>query len=276
TAVSNESLTGVNGTNKVFVLAQFPVARPRRIYDLQGNQVGSTINPVTVTYNSVARSEYDGTNTQAAGTYYVMNYNLGEIYLVSELGVIVTPPNATPFTVSYSYTTNVAKWDTDLGSLTVGAKYNDFLYRLGLRKSVIEDQRYYMANFGLMSGTAMTQVEQASAFEANSKRSGTDLMADGNLGRVKDVPFFKTSAPGLSMGDVRVLLGERAQTRLRIAKPWSMGELQDQKNANGRFTGKKEAYGDQFVFLHTPTQLKAATTSLVLYSATGRVNRTAP
>jgi hypothetical protein len=52
-----------------------------------------------------------------------------------------------------------------------------------------------------------------------------------------------------------------------------MGQLQDQKDSNGRFTGKKEAYGDQFIFLHTPTQLKAALTSVVLYSASARIDR---
>jgi hypothetical protein len=224
----------------------------------------------------VARSEYDGTNTQAAGTYYVLNYNLGEVYFVSELGAIVTPPNATPLTVGYSYTTNVHKFDTDLGSLAVDAKWDDFLYRYAQRKAVIKSQRYFMPNFGLMSASVMAMVEQARQFGANAKRNGTDLLADGSLGRVKDVPNFETAAPGLWMGDQRVIIGERGQTRFRMMRPWSMGKLENQRDANGRFTGKKEAYGDQFIVLHTPTQLKAALTSIVLYSATGRVNRVAP
>ena len=58
-------------------------------------------------------------------------------------------------------------------------------------------------------------------------------------------------------------------------KPWQMGELQDQRDSNGRFTGKKEAYGDQFVVLHTPTPLKGAYTSIVLFSTAGRVARAA-
>lgn len=58
-----------------------------------------------------------------------------------------------------------------------------------------------------------------------------------------------------------------------MLKPWSMGQLENQKDANGRFTGKKEAYGDQFIALHTPLPLKAGLTGVVLYSATGRVAR---
>jgi len=276
-AVTNENLElQADGTKKVFILANFPVVRPRAVYDLQGNQVGSTVNPITVSYNSVVLEEYDGSGTQPAGTYYVLDYNLGEIYLVSEAGAIQTPADTVAYTISYSYATNAYAFDTDVGSSAIDAHWDTFLYRYGLRKSVIEDQRYHMASFGLMSGTAMTQVEQAKQFGANSKRPGTDLMADGNLGRVKDVPNFKTSAPGLWMGDQRVIIGERGQTRLRMAKPWTMGDLENQKDSNGRFTGKKEAYGDQFIFLLTPTQLKRAYTSIVLYSATARVARAAP
>jgi phage I-like protein len=277
TTVSNENLElQADDAKKVFVLAHFPVVHPRKVYDLQGAQVGSTTNAITVSYDSVARSEYDGTGTQANGIYYVLDYNLGEIYLVDEAGVIQTPANGTAYTISYSYATNVYAFDIDEGVDETDAHWDKFLYRYGLRKSVIEDQRYHMANFGLMSGTVMTQIEQAKQFGANSMRAGTDLSADGNLGRVKDVPNFKTSAPGLWMGDQRIIVGERGQTRLRMAKPWTMGELENQKDSNGRFTGKKEAYGDQFLFLHTPTQLKRAYTSIVLYSSSGRGARTAP
>ena len=274
-AIGSADTFTANGANVVFALSQFPVVRPRSVFDLNGAQVGSTQNPIVVSYASVDRSEYDGTGQQAAGTYYVLNYNQGEIYFVDETGTLVVPPNTTAISVDYSYSTNVGKFDTDLGSDTSEIHWDDFLYRFGLRKSVIEDQRYHNANFGLMSGTAMTQVEQAKKFGANSKRPGTDLMADGNLGRIKDVPNYKTSAPGLWMGDERSIIGERGQTRLRMMKPWTMGELENQKDANGRFTGKKEAYGDQFLVLHTPTQLKRAYTSIVMYSATGRVTRAA-
>lgn len=276
TAVSNENLElQADDVKNIFVLAQWPVVRPKLVYDLQGNQVGSTLYPITVTYDGVARAEWDGTGTQPVGIYWVMDYNLGEIYLCDKDGAIQVPANATAYTISYTYTTNVYKFDTDLGGATARDHWDTFLYRFGLRKSVIEDDRYYMANFGLMSGTVANQVEQAAQFAANFRRPGTELSADGNIGRIKDVPQFKSSAPGLYMGDQRVLVGERGVTRFRMAKPWMLGELENQKDSNGRYTGKKEAYGDQFVVIHTPTQLKAALTSIVLYSATGRVARAA-
>ena len=257
----------------IFILAHFPVVRPRAVYDLQGNQVGSTVNGITVTYNAVALDEYDGTGTQAAGTYYVIDYNLGEIYLVDESGAVQTPANGTAYTISYSYATNCYAFDTDEGAVEIAVHWDTFLYRYGLRKAVIESDRYYMANMGLMSGTAMTQIEQAKKFAANFQVPGTSLSETGDLGMIKNVPNFKTSGPGLWCGDQRILIGERGITRYRLTKPWAMSALIDQRGPNGRFTGMKEAYGDQFIVVHTPTQLKKAYTSLVLYSATERVAR---
>jgi hypothetical protein len=273
-AAGSDTLTSdVNGTKKIFVTANFPVVKPRMVYDLQGNQVGSTENPIVVTLNGVVRSEYDGTGTQGAGTYYIMDYNLGEFRFVSEVGASVTPTNAWPLTITYSYSTNAHKFDTDLGSDTVGVKWDDFLYRYGLRRSVIEDSRYYRANFGVMSGAVHEQILRANQFSALYDRGAANVTAAGDLGNVRGVPNFKSFAPSLQLGDTRVVIGERGNTRYRMMKPWQMGELQDQRDSNGRFTGKKEAYGDQFVVLHTPTQLKGAYTSVILYSGAGRIAR---
>ncbi|MEW6647199.1 MAG: hypothetical protein AB1450_08380 [Pseudomonadota bacterium] len=269
-AVTNEAVATADGTKTIFVLDNFPVVRPKKVYDLQGNQVGSTLYPITVTVNSVAIDEW--APGVSAGMYYVMNHNLGEISFVDETGALTAPTNTHAIVASYSYATNVYKWDSDLGSLAVADKYDEFLYRFGLRKTAIED-RAYMANVAAMSGTLRTQIEQAKQFGANFKRPGTDLMTDGNLGRIKDVPAFRSYAPGLAMGDVRTVIGERGTVRFRMLKPWTLGELENQKDSNGRFTGKKEAYGDQFVVVHTPTLLKGALTSMVVYSATARVDR---
>lgn len=272
-AVANESLTGVNGTNKIFVLANFPVVKPRKIFDLAGNQIGNTLNPVAVTFDGSACAEYNGTGTQAAGTYFVLDYQLGEIRFVNEAGVLQTPANGKVVTVSYSRTANAVKWDTDLGGLKAKERYDDLLYRIGLRKSLLEDQRGYMASQMLLSGSLMTAIEQAETFGANFARPGTTLDQNGNLGAVKGIPGFKSFAPGLQLADNRIVVGQRGLTRYRMLKPWALGQLENQRDANGRFTGKKEAYGDQFVAIHTPTPLKMGLTSIVLYSATARVNR---
>ena len=273
-AVVNEDVgAAFDGAYTVFPLAHFPVVRPRSVFDQQGVQVGSTVNPVSVTYDGSARNEFDGSGTQAAGVYWVLDYNLGELTLVDETGATIVPPNGTACAISYSSATNVYAFDTDLGGSEADDHWDTFLYRYGMRKSAIENDRYYMADFGLMSGVAMTQIEQAKKFSANFRVPGTSLEENGSLGRIKDVPNYKTAGPGLWFGDTRVLIGQKGTTRYRMLKPWVMGSLENQRGPNGRFTGQKEAYGDQFIAIHTPTPLKGAYTSLVLYSSSNRVAR---
>lgn len=272
-AVVNEATATADGAKSIFKLDNFPVVRPKIIKDLQGTQVGSTLYPVVVKSNAVTITEWDGTGTQAPGLYYWMDYNLGEVHFVDKDGVASLITNTHLIVCSYSYSSNVFAFDTDLGTDTVKDKWDNFLYRYGLRKNVIESDRYHMANFGLMSGTVRTQIEQAGSFVESLARNGTTLDADGNLGPVKGVANFRTTAPGLYMGDQRIVIGERGQTRFRMMKPWAMQQMTPQKDANGRYVGKSEAYGDQFIVLHTPTQLKAAYTSLVLYSGAARVDR---
>lgn len=274
-AVVAEAVGAGDGVKKIFVLANFPVVRPRKDYDLAGVQVGATLYGITITVNAVNRPEYDGTGGQAAGIYWTMNYNLGEINFVNELGVATAVTNTHAILCTYTYTTNVAKWDSDLGALAVDAKWDDFLYQFGLRKAVIEDQRFYQADVAINSGTLRTQIERAKQFAGQpfGPKPGNTLSAEGNLGMIKGVPNFKSTAPGLGIGDVRCVIGQRETVRFRMMKPWQMNALENQKDANGRFTGKKEAYGDQYLVVDTPTPLRAALTSVAVYSTAARVNR---
>lgn len=276
-AAGNDTLTAqVNGTNKIFVLTQFPVVRPRRVYDLKGAQVGSTVNPVTVTLNAVARSEYVSGVTLSAGLYWVMDYNLGEIRFVNEAGVLQTPTSGWVLSIQYSYTTNVAKHDLDVAGYspaTVAGCYDALLTKIGARKVVIENDRYYMANMLLMSGAVDNALGQATTFQANSSRPGTGLNADGSVGIVKGISAFNTRAPGLDTMDQRLIVGQRGNTRFRMMRPFQMAEMQQARDGSGFFVGAQDGYGEQFFACHTPTQLKNANTSIVLYSGTGRVAR---
>jgi hypothetical protein len=275
-ATITDTLTAqVNGTNKIFVTTQFPVVRPRAVFDLKGVQVGATANPITVTLNSVARTEYRTGVTLAAGLYWVMDYNLGEIRFVNEAGVLATPTSAWVLTVAYTYTLNVAKSNIDIGGSTVGDVYDAILTQIGSRKVVIENDRYYMANTLLMSGAIDNALGQAKTFTANSSRPGTGLTADGSVGTVKGIAAFNTRAPGLNTGDARIVVGERGNTRFRMMRAFQMKEMSEAKDSSGFFIGAQEGYGEQFVVCMTPTQRKNANTSLVLYSATARVARAA-
>lgn len=277
-ATITDTLTAqVNGTNSVFVTTKFPVVRPRKVYDLQGTQVGSTANPIVVTLNSVARSEYvlpaDG-SALAAGLYYIFDYNLGELRFVDQAGAAVVPTNAWVLTVAYSYTTNAVKFDTDaVTDEKIGDRYDRLLTVIGGRKVVIGTDRFYNPNMVLMSAAIDNQLSQATSFTANGARMGTGLNADGSVGMTKGLSTWNPTAPGLQIADTRIIVGERANTRFRMVKPFSMNPIEQARNSNGDFTDQRESFGTQFVLSHTPVQLKAATTSIIVYSATGRAAR---
>lgn len=279
TAVAGEVLTAqCQGTNKIFVLANFPVVRPRTQYDLQGNVAVATVNPITVTLGGVARSEYalpaDG-SALAAGIYWIMDYNLGEIRFVDQTGAAHTPANATALTVSYSYSTNAAKFNTDLGALTVGQVYDNLLTGIGGRKVVIGNDRFYNPNFVCMSLAVDNMLGQATTFTANGARVGSSLNGDGTVGVTKGMGTFNPTAPGLMMGDTRILVGERNNSRFRMVRPWSMNPLEQARDASGNFIGAQEGYGEQYIVSHTPVNRKNALTSIVLYSTAGRIARAA-
>jgi hypothetical protein len=58
-----------------------------------------------------------------------------------------------------------------------------------------------------------------------------------------------------------------------MMKPFAMNPTEQARDANGKFTDQQESFGTQWVITHTPTQLKGACTSIILYSSSGRVAR---
>ena len=74
-------------------------------------------------------------------------------------------------------------------------------------------------------------------------------------------------------GDTRIVVGERGNSRFRMVSPWSMKPLEQARNSVGAFIDAQEGFGTQWVGSHTPSQLKGAATSIVLYSLTGRIAR---
>jgi hypothetical protein len=278
-AFSDTLTAQCNGTNAVFVTSKFPVVKPRKVFDLKGNQVGATAFALTVTLGGTVRQPYelpaDG-SALAAGTYYLMDWNLGELRFVDEAGAPVVPANTTALVVAGFYTTNVVKFDTDaVSGEDVKDRYDRLLTVIGTRKAVLASDRYYTPNMILMSATVDNAISQARSFEANASRVATGLAADGSVGQIKALPTFNTTAPNLVMGDNRILVGERGNSRFRMVKPWAMNPLEQVRNANGQFTDQQHSFGTQWVLVHTPLQLKNSLSSVVLFSATGRVARAA-
>lgn len=279
TTITDTLTAQVQGTNTVFVTTKFPVVKPRKVYDLKGVQVGGTVNPIVVTLNAVVRNEYlanaDG-SALAAGTYYIMDYNLGELRFVTEAGVAVVPTAAWVLTVAYSYSTNRATFDTDaVVSESIGDRYDRLLVAIGNRKVVVGTDRFYNPNMVLMSNAIDNALSQATSFTANGARNGNGLNPDGSVGITKGMGTFNPRAPGLQLADTRIIVGERGNTRFRMVKPFAMNPIEQARDSNGKFTDQRESFGTQFVVSHTPSQIKGACSSIILFSTAGRVARVA-
>ncbi|OGA98128.1 MAG: hypothetical protein A3E79_11770 [Burkholderiales bacterium RIFCSPHIGHO2_12_FULL_61_11] len=279
TTITDTLTAQVQGTNTVFVTTKFPVVRPRKVFDLKGAQQGATVNAIVVTLNAVARAEYvlpaDG-SALAAATYYIMDYNLGELRFVTEAGVAVVPTAAWVLTVAYSYSNNRSMFDTDaVASESIGDRYDRLLVSIGNRKVVVGTDRFYNPNMVLMSNAIDNALSQATSFTANGARTGTGLNADGSVGITKGMGTFNPTAPGLQLADTRIIVGERSNTRFRMVKPFAMNPIEQARDANGKFTDQRESFGTQFVVSHTPTQIKGACSSIILFSTAGRVARVA-
>lgn len=271
--VANEdidaALTGAKDTIKT---AYFPIVRPKKVFDLQGNQIGATENPISVTVNGAAITEYK--KGVAAGTYWrVTNYNLGYVQFVNENGDAVTPNGGDvgASTISYSYATNVSKFDLDVpNGEEKGKHYNKLLSKIGARRAILEGERLVLPDYQLMSPTLNNEVTDADNFTAAGAKLGHGLDNDGDLEAVKGIPAFSTNAPNLDLGDERIQLGVRGRLTYGVAKPYEMGQLFEAVNANGEPTGTKKAYGTEFSTVHVPKPLRGHATAVIAYSVASR------
>ena len=264
------ALTGATSRIKTSL---FPIVRPHQVRDLKGNAVGNPTHPISITVNGTAISQWDGTGDQAAGTYWrIENLNLGYIQLCDEAGDPVTPDGAGAgaSTITYWRATNVVLFDTDLDGDTLEVHLNGLLRAVGARKAILSGDRFVMPDFLLMSPTLNDTATNAEQFAAQSKRDGTDTTNQGDLSGIKGVPAWGTNAPGIDLGDERIIIGQRGATTYTVAKPFMTGTPFEAVDSNGRPTGQKVAYGEEYSAIHTPLPLRNRMTSVIAYSADNR------
>jgi hypothetical protein len=272
--ISDESIAAqLDGSTHTIKTAEFPVVRPLQVRDISGNNIGSAENPITIDFDGTPVTEWDGSGEQSAGTYYrVTDYNLGYIQLVDKDGTPVTPEEATA-TISYSHATNIVKFDVDFdeAETTLAAHFDGLLRAVGNRKAVLNGQRQVNPDFSLLSPVLADQVTNAKGFVPLTKRAGASANdATGDLERVKGLPMFETNAPQLDMGDSRIIIGQRGVGAYGIAKPWMIGQPFEAVDGNGRPTGKKVAYGEEYNVVHVPRPVRYRFSSVLVYSASGR------
>ena len=271
-AVTAEAFDAQMGSGDTIKTTNFPIVRPHQERDLKGTAVGSERNAITLTVNGTVIAAWDGTGTQAAGTYYkVSNYNLGYIQLVDEAGVVQNlPADSGTNTVNYTYATNVVKWDTDVGSATKAVHWNGFLQAFGRRMAILAQDRFVSPDFALTSYTLHNDASDAENFTSAARRADASVSRTGMLDDVKAVPVWATS--GVSdLGEDRVILGQRGVIGYSVAKAFQTGEPFEVIDAStGRPTGERQAYGEEYSAVKVPDPVRGRFTSVIAYSATGR------
>ena len=273
--IANEGFDGQldGATVHTIKTASFPIVRPHQDRKVDGTAVGAAENAMIVNLNGAPIDEYDGTGTQPVATYYrVTSYNMGYIQFVDKDGTPVTPANsAGSDDISYSYATNVIKFDLDNGAVDIDLHLNGLLRAIGARKALLSGDRFINPNFMLMKPTLNDTVSNARLFEAQSKKNGTDTNNDGDLEMVKGIPSFGTNAPNVDLGDERIIMGERGVLTYTVAKPFMTGPaFESVDSTTGRPTGQKQAYGEEYSAIKVPAPIRNRLTSVLAYSATGR------
>ena len=209
------------------------------------------------------------TSNPQAPTTPIASYNLGYVVLVSEKGQ--AKPAAGTVKISYSYATNVKKVDSDVPANTKKEVHlNKLIQAIGSRKAILSGERFVQPNFLLMSPTLNDTCTNAEQFTFQARRDGSDTSNDGDLTRVKAIAAFGTNAPGIDLGDERILMGQRGVTSYTVAKPWMMSEPVEARDEHGNLTGAKESYGEEYNAIDTPPALYGRFTSVLFYSFSNR------
>ena len=260
----------VSATDGVYKTKEFPIVRQHQVYDLEGTPVGNPQNPITVKDGSTPLDAWDGTGEQAAGLYYsVVNYNLGYVVLVDEHGDAASPGGQVK--ISYDYATNIQKVDADVPTGTTYEKHlNKLIQAVGARKAAMSSERFIRPDFMLMSEVLNDVATNAEQFTTSGKRNGSDTDQGGDLTSIKSTAAYGTNAPGIDLGDERILMGQRNTTAYTIAKPWMMSEPQQARDEKGRLTGALESYGEEYNTVHTPKPVNGRYTSVLFYSFSNR------
>ena len=258
-------------TVSIIKTVNFPIVRMNQIYDMKGNAVGNPTNPITVKLNNVVINPYDGTNTQGAGTYYqVTNYNLGYVQFVNQLGAPVFPAQTANCNITYDKATNIVKFNTDLGADELDIHWNGALQAFGSAKAQLKQTRFVKADYAIMSSVLNDSITNAKNFTAAGMRKDSGITDDGDLAMVKGIPCFDTDAPGIDMGEERVIIGVRGSCTYGVGKPWVMGVPFEAVNNTGQPTGQKVSYGEEYSTVHVPLPLQKFHISVICYSVTGR------
>lgn len=262
----------LKGSNSLVKTAKFPIVQPKQTYSLKGDKVGTASNPLTVTLLGSKIDEYSADVDQANGTYWkLVSANLGYIGFVDQDGNSVNPGEFATCTIGYDYATNIKVFDLNVPAGVALEDHMDGLLRsVGSRKAYLSGTHFVQPDFMLMSPTLNDMATNARGYTANAARQGSRLNASGDLEVIKGLPAFSTNAPGTQLGDSRILMGQAGTTTYSVAKAFMTGQPFEAVDSQGRPTGQKVAYGEEYSSVHTPKSISRYYTSVLAIDLTNR------
>lgn len=271
--VVNESVGAqLGGTSSVFKTAMFPIVRPHQQRNMQGDPIGLPENPIVLVVGGVTIEAWDMTGKQAAGTYYhLKNLNLGYIQFVNEVGVPQTPASAAA-TISYSYATNIIKFDLNYNAATTDYEkhISGLLKLVGDRDSMMSTERYVETEYLMLTKSLKNEISKASDFIKDQSRRGTGADSEGYVDRIKSIPTFSSNAPNLDFGSERIHMGVRNTTTYKIVKTFGIGESFQAVDSTGKPTDQKMAFGTEYNAIKTPEPVRNRSTGIIVYNSTTR------
>ena len=121
------------------------------------------------------------------------------------------------------------------------------------------------------SGVLFDQIGNASHFSEQDKRRATELDLLGCVVTIKGMRCISTNAPGVNFKDNRLLIGQRETCSYVIAKPWATTPIFEAQGPNGRPTGEKLGYGEEYNAIIVPTPIRSRLTSIIVFDSDARL-----
>lgn len=261
TSITDEDISSqLNGTRSLIKTSVFPLVRPFQRRSLAGDAIDDEQNPILLTVNNSAVSEWDASGSQSSGIYYrIDNATLGYLRLVDEAGDPVTPTASGTCTISYSASSNRILFDRKLPASTrIAEHYDGVVTAIAAAKATIFQRTQQTAGYCALAGTLADEITDAAYF------AGSDARTEG-LSRVKGLDAYAVDVPDCDLNSQRIIVGVDEALTYGVAKPLTFAPPFGLQGKTERAT-----YGEEYSTVHVPDTIYNRLTSVVVYDSDAR------
>jgi len=258
--ISEDITAQLTGSASLIKTSSFPIARPFHQRNLSGDPIDDEQNPILLTVNNSAVTEWDASGSQSAGTYYrIENATLGYLRLVDEAGDPITPAASSVCTISYSASSNRLLFDKKLPASTrIAEHYSGIVTAIAAAKATIFQRTQQTAGYCALAGALADEITDADYF------AGSDARTEG-LTRVKGLDAYAVDAPDCDLNAARIIVGVDETVTYGVAKP-----LQFVPPFGLQGKTERATYGEEYSAVHVPETIYNRLTSVIVYDSDAR------